>query len=394
MKRKNFWDVRPKTPYIVPKAHSSGNGGTGTGQESPLVPQNNDHGENLGRDLSLGGAVLLGLGAKQVLLPALALSHPLLLAVTVPTTLFTGRRYLHSLWDAAMGKGALNTEALAGTATVVSLVSGGSVAALAGVGVLNLGKYLTRGSNGDQDETGWQALSLDSLVAKYAAPASLVLGGLIFASDLIRLMPSAAFSLAITNQLITYLRTAPYAPLFYMAAYIVRPALLPPALYTIAGGMVFGPVKGLLYSLVGMNALAMVSYGIARYLGERVVLNQGPKQETLQRYVEPMRQKPFESVLMMRLLYLPYDVVNYLAGALQLSWQPFLLATLLGSLPGTISFVLLGASIEGNVITAIPRLNPSTLAASGIILVSSLALSRYLNEEQEDESVAGELGLA
>ena len=48
----------------------------------------------------------------------------------------------------------------------------------------------------------------------------------------------------------------------------------------------------------------------------------------------------------MRLLFLPYDLVNYVCGALRITWSSFLLATALGSLPGTVSFVLLGASLE------------------------------------------------
>lgn len=75
--------------------------------------------------------------------------------------------------------------------------------------------------------------------------------------------------------------------------------------------------------------------------------------------------------------YTPYDLFNYLAGALQIKLKPFMLATVLGSIPSTISFVLLGASIKGGVITGIPHLNPSMLAASGVIFVSSLTISHY-----------------
>ena len=44
----------------------------------------------------------------------------------------------------------------------------------------------------------------------------------------------------------------------------------------------------------------------------------------------------------MRLVYVPYDLVNYLAGFLRIGWMPFILATALGSLPDTLSFVLFG----------------------------------------------------
>ncbi|MGB0388357.1 MAG: TVP38/TMEM64 family protein [Ardenticatenaceae bacterium] len=417
MKRKKNWNLASI------KAKFAGHDGAGNGQEAPLVPQNDGERDALTRDLSLGGAVLLGLGAKQVLLPALALSHPLLLAVTLPATVVTGRRYLRSLWDTGTGKAPLNTDTLAGAATVAAVVSGGSATALAGVGVLNLGKYLTQKraislpvpEQEDEEVTSSSPSpplpSWPHAFTHYAAPASLALGGLIFAPHFISLIPSVGTSLAVTNELIAFLRTTPYAPWLYMGAQAARPMLLPASLLTIAGGLLFGPYWGVLYAVAGSSASAMFGYVIGHYLGERVTVREGASQEVVQRYAEGMRQNPFESVLTMRMLFLPYDLVNYLAGALQIEWQPFLLASVLGSLPGTISFVLLGASIEGNLITGIPTLNPATLAASGVIFVSSLALSRYLKDdtdtltsqaalpsgppsEEEEQSMTGELGLA
>ena len=88
------------------------------------------------------------------------------------------------------------------------------------------------------------------------------------------------------------------------------------------------------------------------------------------------------SVLTMRFIFLPYDLVNYLAGFLKIDWKPFLLATLLGSLPGGFSFVLVGASIEGNAINEIPSLDPITLGFSVAIFISSLALSRYFKKRE------------
>lgn len=103
-----------------------------------------------------------------------------------------------------------------------------------------------------------------------------------------------------------------------------------------------------------------------------------------------MVDNPFESVLMMRLLYLPEDFVSYLAGFLQLNWKPFLLANTLGGIPGTFSFVWFGASIVGNPLTGTPTLNLPTLAASGLIFVGSLTVSRYLGGKDEDEEIEGQ----
>jgi uncharacterized membrane protein YdjX (TVP38/TMEM64 family) len=105
----------------------------------------------------------------------------------------------------------------------------------------------------------------------------------------------------------------------------------------------------------------------------------------IQRFTQKMVKRPFESVLMMKLLYLPDDFVSYLAGFLQLNWKPFLLASILGGIPGTFSFVWFGASIVGNPLMGTPTLNLPTLAASGLIFVGSLTVSRYLSREDEEE---------
>jgi len=81
------------------------------------------------------------------------------------------------------------------------------------------------------------------------------------------------------------------------------------------------------------------------------------------------------------ILFLPYDLVNYLSGMLRLQWLPFLVATALGSLPGTVSFVLLGASID-RVDEGIGGIDPAALVISLAIFGVSLAVARLLRRRQ------------
>jgi uncharacterized membrane protein YdjX (TVP38/TMEM64 family) len=102
-----------------------------------------------------------------------------------------------------------------------------------------------------------------------------------------------------------------------------------------------------------------------------------------QYYTNRLRNNSFETVLIMRLIFLPYDLVNYLAGFLRIDWKAFLVATAIGSIPATISVVLLGAAaspaeieqffLEGK----LPSLDGRVLAISVIMFVVSLALARY-----------------
>ena len=87
----------------------------------------------------------------------------------------------------------------------------------------------------------------------------------------------------------------------------------------------------------------------------------------------------------MRFLFLPYDLVNYMAGFLRIEWRAFLLASFLGSLPGSIAFILFGASLQGGVIEGTPSLDPWTLAASIAIFGGSLVLARLLKQREAQD---------
>lgn len=148
-----------------------------------------------------------------------------------------------------------------------------------------------------------------------------------------------------------FVRTAAEAwwaiPVF-IGLYLLRPVLLiPGTILTVVGGMLFGAALGIPVVLVAANGSALVAFGIGvAFIGPRSPVEQTPAATTLRaRWAERMRRNAFESILLMRLLFLPYDLVSYTAGMLRMRWQPFLAANAIGILPGTIAFVLLGASL-------------------------------------------------
>ena len=163
--------------------------------------------------------------------------------------------------------------------------------------------------------------------------------------------------------------------------------VLPPTLLTIASGFVFGPLWGVVLAVLGSNAAAVVSYLMGRYFGQGL---RGPEKRTgmVGRYAGRMRENGFEAVLLMRLVYAPFDPVSILAGSLGISWRRFVLATLLGTLPPILSLVLFGASLETDFTGSGFRLNPWILLVSVLLFAASLLLSRYLKGRASPEKGA------
>ena len=167
----------------------------------------------------------------------------------------------------------------------------------------------------------------------------------------------------------------------YIGIYTLRPVVLFPAtLLTLAGGALFGAVWGIVYTIIGANLGATLAYFIGYFFGQNALESDAEDAGRLQRWTQRMRENSFETVLTMRFIFLPYDLVNYLAGFLRINYGAFIFATILGSLPGTLSFVLLGASTGLNAEGG--GFNPWVLVASVVIFVASLTLSRLLKRRK------------
>ncbi|MCA9951323.1 MAG: TVP38/TMEM64 family protein [Anaerolineales bacterium] len=194
------------------------------------------------------------------------------------------------------------------------------------------------------------------------------------------------------------LTTSAFGALLYILIYALRALILFPAtVLTVLGGFLFGPFWGVTFTIIGANLSAMVAYLVGRFFGKGL-LSSEEGSGLAQKYADRIRENSFESVLIMRLIFLPYDLVNYLSGFLRIDWKAFLLATIIGSLPGTISFVLLGSSFGTleELLNGKISLNPTALIASVVLILASIALSQFLkrrepktpNGETKDEPTA------
>ncbi len=192
--------------------------------------------------------------------------------------------------------------------------------------------------------------------------------------------------------LLEFLRANPLGALLYLLAYAARPLLLFPAtLLTVGAGVLYGPLAGVGLVLLGSNLSAVVAYGLGRSLGAELA-GRALAHPRLVGMARRLRTNAFEAVLTLRFLFTPYDAVNYVSGTLRLPLKPFVLATAIGSLPGTLVFVFFGAGLgDPRALEAgrLPTPDLPLLAASAALFVTSLALARAWRAREARRSRAG-----
>ena len=139
-----------------------------------------------------------------------------------------------------------------------------------------------------------------------------------------------------------------WAPLVYALLYTISsPVPFLATTLSTAGGLLFGQLRGTLYAVLIATASSLVPFSLARGLGRELVsskIQQSQRLETI--YQRTVETNDFLVILLMRLIpLLPWEVQNYAAGLTRVSVPIYLMATALGTIPGTFSLVFLGASI-------------------------------------------------
>jgi phospholipase D1/2 len=130
------------------------------------------------------------------------------------------------------------------------------------------------------------------------------------------------------------LRESPARHFYIIGAYIIGSVLLVPiTLLILVTVIVFGPVAGSVYSLIGSLAGALVTYAIGYFLGQDFVRKiAGAKWQRLEKEIG---RTGIVAVATLRLLPVaPFTVVNIVSGAFKVPWRDFTLGSLLGLAPG------------------------------------------------------------
>ena len=137
-----------------------------------------------------------------------------------------------------------------------------------------------------------------------------------------------------------------WGPVVYVLIWMAAPPLFLPGLpIGLAGGIVFGPFWGVIYTIFGSTAGATLAFLVARYLardwvGEKLA---GTRLATLD---DKVGQQGWKVVALTRLVPLfPYNLLNYAFGLTKISLTAYVLTTFFFMLPMTVAIIYFSANI-------------------------------------------------
>lgn len=143
--------------------------------------------------------------------------------------------------------------------------------------------------------------------------------------------------------------SAPWDSLVVLSTFVVGGLLLIPVTLMIANaGLLYGPVVGSVYALLGAFVSAAVYYWLGRRLDRDVVRKvAGPR---LQAGTRAVARRGLLAVAAVRLVPVaPHVVVGLAAGAARIGFRDYMLGTILAMAPGAIVLVFLGHRIGAGV---------------------------------------------
>ncbi|HEY5379287.1 MAG TPA: TVP38/TMEM64 family protein [Pseudolabrys sp.] len=137
------------------------------------------------------------------------------------------------------------------------------------------------------------------------------------------------------------------AVLAFIGIYIVAVALSLPgaAFLTVSGGFLFGLVAGAIASAVGATIGATLIFLVARTaLGEPLLKRAGPRAVKL---AQGFREDAFSYLLFLRLVpAFPFFLVNLVPAFAGVGLLPFVTATILGVIPGSVVYAFAGTGLD------------------------------------------------
>ncbi|MFI5537019.1 TVP38/TMEM64 family protein [Nocardia sp. NPDC051900] len=173
--------------------------------------------------------------------------------------------------------------------------------------------------------------------------------------------------------------TGPWLPLVFFTAHAAATIVLPRIAFTLSAGLLFGPVTGVAVAIAATTVSAVVAFQLVRVVGREAVAARLLTHPAVAAVDRRLARRGWLAVGSLRLIGpVPFALINYCAGLSSVRLAPYLVATVVGVLPGTIAVVALGDALTGH---TSPALLATTVACAAIGAAGLLADARLGADE-------------
>lgn len=137
-----------------------------------------------------------------------------------------------------------------------------------------------------------------------------------------------------------------WGPILYIILYTIGTILvLPSTPLNLSGGALFGVWWGTLWTSLAALVAAVVAFAFTRTVGQAYMARKlAGRWEAID---AEMRQGGLFYMFAIRLLpIIPYGIVNFAAGLTSIRFRDYFVGTFLGTVPGILPFVMMGAGVQ------------------------------------------------
>ena len=195
----------------------------------------------------------------------------------------------------------------------------------------------------------------------------------------LRFLPVAAW-LSDLNELLA--RLGPWGIGLFAIVYALAAVLfVPGSALTIGAGVLYGLGWGFVAVSVGSTLGATAAFLVARYLARERVARWAARDPRFAAIDEAVGREGWKIVLLTRLSpVFPFNLLNYLYGLTRVRLGPYVLASWIGMMPGTVLYVYLGFAGRAVAQAASGRTarTPAEYAAWTIGLIAAFAVTIYV----------------
>jgi len=174
-------------------------------------------------------------------------------------------------------------------------------------------------------------------------------------------------------------RLGAWGPVVFIAGYIVAcVAFVPGTVLTLAAGVLFGLVKGVLYVIIAATLGSSAAFLVSRYLAREAIARRLAGNARFAVIDQAIAGQGLKIVLLLRLSPLfPFNLLNYGLGLTRVRFVDYLVASI-GMVPGTVLYVYYGTAIGGIAQLAAGVRPPGGTAGAvilGLGLVATIAVT-------------------